>query len=698
MNMPRSLSFLWAGSRARYALKGRRLAARSALLLLGLALTAALQGAPEEVNASTQELKKRSLEELMQMEIPTVYGASKHEQKITEAPSSVSIVTRDDIQQLGHRTLADVLRSVRGFYVTSDRNYSYVGLRGINRPGDYGGGVLVMIDGHRLNDPVANEAFNGGEFPLDVDLIDRVEVIRGPGSALYGNNAFFAVVNVITRRGRDLRYGETSFSAGSFDSYSGRFSLGHSFTNGLELLLSGTYFDSQGHDSLYYPEFNDVNGGRAINLDGESRKQAFLSLSYKDFTLEGSYGDRIKDMPTGGYGSIFNLGPNQTRDQRAYLEMRFRHEWDSGWLMEARLGYDHFFYDGYAPYDGEEVGRPAEAVWTHDIADTQWWGGELQVSRTFFDRHRVTLGLEGRDELQVRQLGYWVDPHVTINDINTPGGNFGTYLQDEFSIRTNLVLNAGVRFDYFTSFGSTVNPRAALIYSPWQTTTFKGLYGQAYRAPNAYEFDYTSIGYANNHALEPETIRSYELIWEQQLSKPLRLTTSLFYNQIENQIIQVDESANSAVGGYIFRNLGSTDVKGVETELEARWASGLRGRISYTLADATDRAGGARVSNSPQHVGKLSLSVPLYREKVFAGLELQALSARQSATTSDTTPGYLLANFTLFSRELVKGLEVSASVYNLFDRHYSDPVGPDFTQQFIQQDGRTFRVKLTYRF
>jgi iron complex outermembrane receptor protein len=90
--------------------------------------------------------------------------------------------------------------------------------------------------------------------------------------------------------------------------------------------------------------------------------------------------------------------------------------------------------------------------------------------------------------------------------------------------------------------------------------------------------------------------------------------------------------------------------------------------------------------------------VPLYRAKVFAGLELQALSARKSATTSETTPGFLVANFTLFSHELVKGVTVSASSYNLFDHRYSDAIGPDFTQQFIQQDGRTFRVKLTCRF
>jgi len=666
-------------------------------LLWAMQLGVALPAATEEPKISTAELKSHSLEELMQMEIPKVYGASKHEQTISEAPSSVSIVTADDIKKFGYRTLSEVLRSVRGFYVNYDRSYSYIGLRGVNRPGDYGGGVLLMIDGHRLNDPVAEEAFNGGEFPMDIDLIDKVEVIRGPGSSLYGNNAFFTVINVITRRGSDLRYGEASFSAGSFDTYSGRLSLGHRFTNGVEMLLSGTYYDSHGHDVLYYPEFKDAYDGKAVNLDWETRKQAFLSLTYRDFTLEGVYGSRVKSVPTAAYGAVFNVGPNETRDERAYVELRYRHESASEWLFEGRVSFDHYFYENIAPYDGEEVGRPNQAVWYHDIDQVHWWGGEFQVSRTFFSHHRLALGLEGRNDMEVRQLAYYVDPRQFDNDIDTPGSNFGVYLQDEFSIRTNLLLNAGLRYDYYSTFGDTINPRAGLIYSPWKPTTFKALYGQAYRAPNAYEFDYRAIGYVNNHSLQPETIHSYELVWEQKLSRPLRLTTSLFYNQLEDQITQVDETDNPNVGGYIFRNLGATDVKGVETELEARWEFGLRSRLSYTYVNATDEHGD-RLSNSPEHVGKFNLSVPVYRDKLFAGFELQALSSRKAATTSDTAPGFVIANFTLFSRELVKGLEVSASVYNLFSEHYADPTGPDYTQQFMPQDGRTFRVKLTYRF
>ncbi len=107
------------------------------------------------------------------------------------------IITRQDIQEHGHRTLADVLNGVRGLYVTSDRAYNFLGIRGVNRLGDFGGRTLLNINGHRVNEPIYDSSFFGYEFPLDVDLIERVEVIRGPGSSLYGNNAFFGIINMV---------------------------------------------------------------------------------------------------------------------------------------------------------------------------------------------------------------------------------------------------------------------------------------------------------------------------------------------------------------------------------------------------------------------------------------------------------------------------------------------------------------------
>src|SRR6185436_13609357 len=125
-----------------------------------------------------------------------VYGASKYEQKISQALSSVTIVTSDEIKKQGYRTLAEILRSVRGLFITDDRAYSYLGIRGFGRPSDYNSRVLVLVDGHRMNDNIYDSVLIGTEGVVDVDLINRVEVIRGPSSSIYGDNAFFGVVNI----------------------------------------------------------------------------------------------------------------------------------------------------------------------------------------------------------------------------------------------------------------------------------------------------------------------------------------------------------------------------------------------------------------------------------------------------------------------------------------------------------------------
>ena len=112
----------------------------------------------------------------------------------------MTVITAQDIRAYGWRTLGDLLRSAPGFYVTYPRSYGFVGVRGFGRPGDFGGRILLLLNGHRMNDPLYDTAAVMNDFILDMDLIDRVEIVRGPGSALYGNNAFFAVVNVITKR------------------------------------------------------------------------------------------------------------------------------------------------------------------------------------------------------------------------------------------------------------------------------------------------------------------------------------------------------------------------------------------------------------------------------------------------------------------------------------------------------------------
>lgn len=651
---------------------------------------------PKDENTMTS-LTSMSVEELLK--VPVVYGASKREQKVTEAPSSVSIITADQIKKFGYRTLADILHSVRGFYVNYDRNYGYIGVRGFNRPGDYGGRILLNLDGHRLNEPTYDTAPVTTDFPVDVDLIDRVEVIRGPGSALYGNNAFFAVINVITKRGRDLQGTELAGRAASFGTYQARASYGKRFGNGLEFLLSGTYFDSDGTQRLFFAPYNqpENNNGIAKNVDGDSAYRLFGSLNYGDITFRGLFSSREKYVPTASYGTTFNDPRSSTLDKRYLVELLYQHNFNNTLELKARGYYDGYDYGEYLPY-GAFPGDPL--FLNRDIGVADWWGGELQLSKQLFNRHRVTAGFEYRDVFKSVLRNYDIIPRTVYADIRTQSQFYSVYAQDEYAILPKMTLNAGVRYDYFSTFGGTVNPRVALIYNPWQKTTLKFLYGEAFRAPNDFERAYASAVYRPNPALRPETIHSYELLWEQYLPHNLRFSLGGFYNDIDGLISQQTDPTD---GRIFFANMGNVDTLGMDFEFEAKTANGWLGRVSYTWQRTEDDHTKQVLTNSPEHLVKFNLLAPLYQDKLFAGMEVQ-YSSNVMTLTGGTINGYWLTNVQLFSQKLLPGLDLTGGIFNLFDYHYSFPgsgdhcQNPDRCLSAIRQDGRTFQLITRYRF
>ena len=400
------------------------------------------------------KLKNLSFDEIMEIKIPTVYGASKHEQKITDAPSSVTIVTRDEIQIYGHRTLADILRSVRDFYVSDDRSYGHLGVRGINRPGDFGGRVLILVDGLRLNEPISDGAGVLTDFPIDVDMIERVEVIRGAGSALYGNNAFLAVINVITRTASDVNGVEASGEVGSFESYKGRLTFGHAFKSGVSLLLTGTLFDSAGNGQLYFREFDQPvnNNGLAEGRDDDSFASAGLTLGYKDFTFQAGYLSRRKDVPTAPFGTIFNDPGLYALDQRTFTRLSYAHDFENDLSVRADLHWNSFYYKGEYPFVLDET-QPRPATIFRDIGNTQWWGAEVQVSKQLFKTHHLTLGMEYQDDTKLSLANYYVSPRLDTLKIDTstsylwdvPSGRVGDYQKPYAQCRPALRLVRKVR-------------------------------------------------------------------------------------------------------------------------------------------------------------------------------------------------------------------------------------------------------------
>ena len=253
--------------------------------------------------------------DLEQLQEVTIVTASKYSQKLSETASLVTVIDKQEIKQFGFRTLGDALRTVPGFFVNNNRSYENVGIRGFDQSADINGRMLVMIDGIRMNDAIYDQGFVGNELPLDIDLVERIEVVQGPGSSMYGNNAFFAVVNLITRNGQGYQGGELAGSWSSFDTYKGRFSYGRKQDNGLEYLISGTGLSSEG-PRLKFPEQASDNNPRGVtktnNTDGE---QVFAKASWGDFSFEGGYGNRNVGNPGGLYGTNFDDPGNRSSRQ-----------------------------------------------------------------------------------------------------------------------------------------------------------------------------------------------------------------------------------------------------------------------------------------------------------------------------------------------------------------------------------------------
>jgi len=619
-------------------------------------------------------------------DVARVSAASRYEQDTREAPASITIVTAEEIRRRGYRTLAEVLANVRSFTINDDRNYSYLGVRGFAVPGDYNSRVLFLVDGHPINDGVFGSALIGHGGLIDLRVVDRIEIVRGPSSSVYGTSALFGVVNIVTLRGRVLHGVETATSAGSHRTYRAAVTGGWRAPGGIEVLLSSSLYRTDG-TSLFFPEFDApaTNWGRAVGVDGDRYDRQFAKLSWNDWTLEAGRSWREKHVPTGSYETVFNDPRTRTMDGHRFAFLRHDHGFSDASRIEATIGYDAFDYRGQYAYVDGLFG---------DFGLARWWTVDAHYVRPI-RAHRVVLGTDLRWNTREDQGGDNVDSGTVVFRSQRDQQIWAVFAQDDWRVARQLLLSVGIRHDQYQSFGGTTNPRAALVYSAGRLGTFKALYGRAFRAPNAYELDYQDGGLTMKTPprLDPEIIKSAELVLESTPLPGLRMTASVFHLELQDLVSQMVDSTDSLL---VFANSGTVRSVGMELEAELRLASGFTAGLSYTHQDADDPTRNAELSSAPYHLLKGHLSMPALHDRVRASIGTRYVSGQLSPR------GGMVAASTVTDLSLtgqpVASLGVSFAVHNLFNAWYAQPAGSEQVIAQIPQPRRTVRVGLQVRF
>jgi iron complex outermembrane receptor protein len=650
--------------------------------------------------SAAPDLTSLSLETLL---ATRVTSASKYEQSLLDVPAAVVVITRADIQAYGWRTLAEALASLPGMSSTYDRQYSYLGIRGFGQPGDFDTRMLVAINGNRANDVVYDSAMTGRELPLEMDMVERIEVLTGPGGAVYGQNAMFGVVNVITRNGQQLDGGELATSWQNPQAVAeARVRWGKVLANGVDVVLSLSAMNARGRDLfMVYPGAGPGGttiSGVASDMDGERDREFFGRISRGAWALDLGYGSRLKDDPTAVYFADPLVPGQYERDDFLLSQLQYQDTRADGTLnMLGRLFLGRARYLGHFSYAGA-------ANVSRGFSD--WYGGELRFLYTGIERHKLMLGVELQDNARVDQSNNDLSvPGVGLNALRAPGSGLeteilrsgyraGVYVQDEWQLDERWSTSVGLRLDRNDVTGTSLSPRAALIWRASSTTTFKTLYGRAHRAPNTYERDYDdAVSLIANPELRGESADTLELLIDHQLASNISTRASLYHWRIED-MITLGLEPRSGLPQY--RSGEDAKASGLELSATSAWNDGAQLRTSVSWQDASYHSG-IRLANSPRWLARANYSRPLPRAGLRLGFELRYDGAR-NANDGTELDAYWLSNVNLSADSWLPGLEVSLTLLNVFDQDYEHPAADSNWQNTLGQDGRGIRVRLDYRF
>lgn len=619
---------------------------------------------------------------------PKVTAASKQLLSVDQAPASITVITREEIQAFGYQTLPEALRAVRGFFFTDDRIYTYVGLRGFAPPGDLNTRILILWDGHPVNDTWAGQGFSARDFEADLTEIDRIEVVRGPASLLFGTGAFFGVINVVPRNRIAERNVEGTVGAGGVGGVKARVtgSLG---TDDVSAILSAAGYTATG------AELTDLGtAGVVRNLDDERAIGATGRFKYKGLSLNAKWNQRKKQIPTAPLGSSVGLAGTEYTDARGFTELKFEHEFFSRLTLTARASYDASRYRGYYSVldeNGEQV-RPS------DTGGGDWLSAEVRGGLFLFEGNRLTLGVEGQ-----AQFAYQQPAGFPVQDRKNRFFFSGTLL-DEWQLWSNrLFVQAGVRIDKYNDIAEfALSPRGAVVARLYGSGLTKLVAGRAFRAPTIYEL-YFNDGPITQAApapgtLTPEYITTFELEHSHNFTPELRVSAGAYYNLIDRLVVLESEAVTPArcqndSQCVVYAN-ATRQLTALGAEAQLRWQPGRFTLVEGTYSFVTlGGPGGADAPAYPTHLASARAMLPLREGLVRLSGQGTYQSARLDRTTGVSSGEALLLDFGLSGD--YGPLRYFAGVKNLLDQRPLLPVQSEASATLIPQYGRTFWIELS---
>ena len=638
------------------------------------------------------------------------------------APSVATVITQDDIERLGAATLDEVLETVPGLHVSvsnTTRLNSVYSIRGIHTSRN--AQVLVLID-----DLPIRQVYSGGRpsnFLLPVENIKRIEIVRGPGSAVFGADAFAGVINVITKGAAELDGLSGSIKLGSFGTQDYAVQYGEIFDNSWQLAFSLEHTTSDGDSGRIVQEdlqsqldrFSaaGANVSQApgplnteysvtnfrLGLRNENWDLAWHAWAQDDAGL-GQGGAQALD-PVGSadvsYHSLSVTYNNRLSDDFGYKLKAWASQYEEDiftvlFPAGARIPIDQdgnlaiagpasLFVDGViGTPSGKENRYAMDAVGTY----SHWKRHEVRIA-TGFELQRGSVSesknfgrgvINGFPEQITGALTDVTDTDFVYADIE-PREIYYVSLQDSWALKQDWEATIGLRYDHYSDFGSTLNPRAALVWATSYSLTTKLLYGRAFRAPSFAElFAINNPVILGNRELEPETTDTVELAFDYRFSPDVFAKLNFFWYQIEDAInfVPPGDASNMPQGSLVASNSSSQDGKGVELELGWKLSDNLSFAANYSRQFAESGETGERIEDAPGEQLYISASfmLPQTWSLTFSG---NYVADRRRIVTDprDQIDDFTVVNAALNKRNILGNISVGLAIRNLFDEDIVAP-------------------------